>query len=236
MRPPPLVAGLGLAGALLLGLAAPSCLFSPRPAPPPCDPNTDPTCRSAPIPQPRITPEAVRNNIQATLQALVVEPIYDDNLDAGFRYVPDQAAQSLVPPGFFDNWGKQKEVSFMRSLLEGRPDATHPRRMTVSFSLWTDTGVLQDPQRRYSFLYAVALEYPDSTQASQVRCESYRAEALWDFVADANNLWTLQKWEDKQPENSPTDPCAQQRGSLGILRGERGSATAPRKPGGSSSP
>ena len=108
-----------LLGAVLLVLGGCDA-FTPRQAPPPCDPDTDPNCRVCPFNEP-LSPTVVRDNISVAMECFLVEPNYVESLsakargEAGFVYVPNPALESLFP-GFFDGWDEAREVQFMLDL------------------------------------------------------------------------------------------------------------------------
>jgi hypothetical protein len=196
---------------LLLG----GCLFTPRPAPPPCDPATDPHCRVIVPPKAPLFPETVLANIKSGLQQKVVDPHIKDSLDETFQYIPDDFSRGQYP-NYFDPWDKAREVRFMQKILES---ATHADSVTFSTTGFAEIQRISDDKRRYSISYRWTLVFvdtvcvPDTTCAPRKRRVVYRDSALWDFVGVTVNNVKLQQWVDLPPV-SPSDS------SSGFLRGD----------------
>ena len=215
---------LALLGALLL--ASGGCdTFTPRVAPPPCDPATDPDCRPPAREVDPTSPRAVVDNIIAALNGYTVEPNYRnalsalarDNGEPAFEYIPEPGLADLHP-GVFDGWEENREVRFMLDLLE----SGSARPINVDFKVTqfeeTDFPVPTTNEKRYNVEYDLTLTFRDSTQDPPVdRTERYCATALWDFFGGDRNAWVLERWEEISP--STDDTC---RGSMGLLRATTG--------------
>lgn len=212
---------LALAAAVL-PLAVSGCPFTPREAPEPCDPATDPTCRPPAQFVDAVVPELVRDNIERALESPTIFPNYDESLDDAFRYDPDLVTEALVPvdcPTFFVNWDKAAEVQFMQTALEPGPSATQPTRIQVTFQRFVDSGELNDPnQLRYNVDYEVVLTYTDPSQTPPTRTDRFGAVAQWDLARGADLLWVLKLWRDIAPLVPPEEGGR----TLGFLRVTRG--------------
>ncbi len=186
-------------GIVVMLTAFPSCnSFETRPTPPPCDPSTDPQCEGS---LPPTTPEILRDNIERTLEALIVDPDYADGLSDAFGYVPDPLAEAAAVPGFFVGWDKARELGFMRTLLSASVTA-----FDVEFVSYVDTGELTDDEARYRTEYVMTATFNDGS----VDC--YSAAALWDLVGGNRNDWSLRVWTDIEVfEGNCT-------GTMGLLR------------------
>ena len=208
--------GPALASALVGVLLAGGCLFTPRPALPPCDPRTDPDCRVIVPPQTPLNPRAVLSNIKSGLEQKVVDPHVKDSLDESFKYVPDEAARVQFGD-YFDNppWDKAREVRFMQKILES---ATRADSVTFfvppTDAAFHDQGAVNNDTNTRRFLvdYKWTLVFHDSTQTSGKRRDVYHSTANWDFIGINTNPVKLMKWEDLSPAN-PADH------SSGFLRG-----------------
>lgn len=198
---------------LTVGLAG--CPFDPRPAPVPCDPMTDPSCRGPAPFEPPLAPENVRNNIEAALERPTIDPNYRDSLNEMFRYIPDQAAAALATasecPTLFDNWNRDREIELAQTVFEAS-GGLRPTSVTVTFQTFMDSGELNDPRRRYNVRYEVAITFVDSSMTPPTRTDRYGSTAKWDLFQDVlSSSWTLERWED-------TAPTAGLLGSFGALR------------------
>lgn len=213
--------------------------FTPRKAPPPCEPATESDC---PIPDSLIStvcqlppefvdpiiPEIVRDNVVRTLEGRsvsclpsqpVVQPNYERSLAPGvgaapedlFTYVPDPGAEAQAPPGFFLGWRKEKEVQFMLKALE---EVRNLLTVELDFLLFEkDLTFPETPNRtRYNIEYVLALTYGDSIPE---RTDSYAGRGTWDLVGGNRNFWTILTWEDKFPIEVPGQTIV---GTMGTLR------------------
>jgi hypothetical protein len=207
-----------LLSALLLVLGG--CdLFSPRKAPIPCDPATDPNCRVCPFNEP-LSPTVVRDNIIVAMECFLVEPNYIESLSSeargeeGFVYVPNPALEQLFP-GFFDGWDEAREVQFMLDLLQSGSE--RPTRVDFNVTRFVDTGFFPPGDKaRYDVEYDLTLTYVDSSQDPPVETtREYCSTALWDLIGGNKNFWRLQRWE----EINPSGDCL---GSMGLLRATTG--------------
>jgi hypothetical protein len=201
-----------LAGAILAG----GCLFTPRPAPPPCDPRTDPDCRVIVPPKTPLSPDLVLANIKSGLQQRVVDPHIKNSLSDDFVYKVDPVAQGLFPNFSFDPWDKGREVRFLQKVLESetRPDSV---TFFVPPGGFFETERLSDDKRRYSIDYKWTLVFRDSTQTSGKRRDVYHTLANWDFVGVSTNNVKLQQWEDKSPPNSADHSSGFLRAGSGVV-------------------
>ncbi|MFQ5599924.1 MAG: hypothetical protein ACE5G2_05150 [Candidatus Krumholzibacteriia bacterium] len=208
-------------------MAAMCDTVTPREAPPPCDPQTDPTGVPPASFREPLTPETVRDNIRDAITTPTLEPNYRVSLTdedpgagiAGFAYLPDESARSAATQGFFDGWNKEREVQFM---LAFREETVTPldsfETVEMNFPVFQDTGELQGTdQARYEVQYELIREFSDRTVEPPVviNRERYTGRAFWDLIGGDSNFWTLQKWEDLEPLTDDEDPAV---GTLGILR------------------
>lgn len=213
-----------LAALCLLLLASSGCdVFTPRTPPPPCDPLTDPNCRTPPIENEPLTPEIVRDNIIAAMEGFTVSPNYENSIaeelpgELLFVYVPDPALESVFP-GFFADWHRAREVQFMLDLLQS--GSNNLRTVDLNVTTFSELpGHFQDPDRaRYNVEYDLLLTFVDSSVDPPEETSSrYCATALWDFIGGDRNFWRLQRWEEISP-SSDAD-CL---GSMGLLRATTG--------------
>ncbi len=221
--------GAWLAGwAIALSGCAVLCLgacdsFTPREAPPPCDPVNDPSCRPPPDFLAPINPLIVRDNIERAIEGRTVEPNYKrslapepEDLPDAFVYFPDPQAEALAPfPGYFVGWDKVREVQFMLTLLEASGDSLRNVEMAFPrFSVDPDfpsTSTLT----RYDVDYELTLTYVRG-DPPQERIDFYAGRSKWDFfTGDRDLFWTLLRWEDiGLPPSSSSTPI----GTMGSLR------------------
>ena len=217
---------------LRLAVAALLCLgacdsFSPRSAPTPCDPDTDPDCKPLPPFLEPQTPELVRTNIQAAVQERTVQPNYVRSLTPEpadqpglFTYIPDPGAEAQAPPGFFVGWNKDREVQFMLTLLEasagGGAALDSLNQVELAFPRYTvDPTFPSTPDlTRYDVEYVLALTY-ESGDPPVERTDRYAGRAKWDLTGGNRNFWTLLRWEDISPLSVPGATII---GTMGTLR------------------
>lgn len=194
--------------------------FTPRDAPPPCDPVTDPTCQPPPDFFEPLTPEIVRDNIVRALEGRTVQPNYERSLAPGvgetavFLYLPDPGAEAQKPPGYFLDWRKPREVQFMLTLLEGAGDSLSNveldfSRYNVDRSFPSTTNLT-----RYDVEYVLALTFT-SGDPPQERTDRYAGTARWDLIGGDRLFWTVLEWEDKSPLDVPGQTIV---GTMGTLR------------------
>ena len=195
--------------------------FSPRTAPPPCNPTTDPNCKPPPEFLDPLTPEVVRINIEAAVEGRTVQPNYERSLTPEpadqpglFTYIPDPGAEAQAPPGFFVGWNKGREVQFMLNLLEASGDSL--QKVELDFPRFTvDPSFPSTPDlTRYDVNYQLALTYERGDPPVQ-RIDHYAGTAKWDLTGGARNFWTLLRWEDRSPLAVPGVTII---GTMGTLR------------------
>ena len=213
-----------LGAVLCLLLLTSGCdAFTPRTAPPPCDPLTDPTCRPPGEFKEPLSPEVVRDNIIAAMESFTVTPNYIQSIAAKsrgerpFTYLPDPGLNEVFP-GFFDGWEEEREVQFMLDLLQSGSNSLR----TVDLNVTTVTKILghfPDTDRaRYTVEYDLLLLFVDSSVDPPVETtQRYCATALWDFIGGNRNFWRLQRWEEINPSGEAD--CL---GSMGLLRATTG--------------
>ncbi len=212
---------LVFAAVVLLGLGACDS-FSPRTAPPPCNPNTDPNCKPPPEFLEPLTPEVVRINIEAAVEGRTVQPNYERSLTPEpadqpglFTYIPDPGAEAQAPPGFFAGWTKGREVQFMLTLLEASGDGL--QKVELDFPRFTlDPGFPStDELTRYDVEYLLTLTYERGDPPVQ-RIDHYAGTAKWDLADPGKRkFWTLLRWEDRSPLSVPGVTII---GTMGTLR------------------
>jgi hypothetical protein len=217
--------------------------FTPRTAPPPCEPPTEADC---PIPDSLlstlcpslpdffepITPEIVRDNIVRALEGRsvsclpsqpVVQPNYERSLAPGvgetavFAYLPDPGAEAQAPPGFFVDWQKPREVQFMLTLLESAgTEEDSLRRVELDFSRYNVDPSFPSTTNltRYDVEYTLALTYTRG-DPPQERTELYAGRARWDLIGGDRLFWTVLTWEDIAPLDVPGQTIV---GTMGTLR------------------
>lgn len=215
---------------LVLSYCALVCLcacdsFTPREAPPPCDPVSDPTCRPPPEFISPITPLVVRDNIQRAIEGQTVIPNYErslapepEDLPDVFAYFPDQEAEGLAPsPDYFVGWDKEREVQFMLTALEADSTLDNVEMVFPRFSVDPDfpsTSTLT----RYDVDYELTLTYVRG-DPPQTETEFYAGRSKWDFfTGDRDLFWTLLRWEDISLPPSPSDTPIGTMGSLRVFR------------------
>jgi hypothetical protein len=196
--------------------------FTPRNAPPPCDPDSDPDCRAPAIFVDPTSPQAVVSNIISAIEAFTVKPNYEESLSSKgndeppFEYIPDPGLNEVFP-GFFDGWQEEREVQFMLDLLVS---AGRPIRVDFNVTLVReiDHPAGNTNQVRYDVEYDLTLTFRDSEQDPPVDTDrQYCASALWDFFGGDRNEWVLNRWEEISPSGDPD--CL---GSMGLLRATTG--------------
>jgi hypothetical protein len=211
-------------GAAVLALVLLGCLFTPRDSPPPCTPGVDPNCRTPrPFKDP-LTPEIVRDNIQSGILKNGFDgptlDNYNRSLNEQFVYIPDALSAATAPTcngaPFFQNWGKEREVQFMRAVLEEVGSAAVPDSARIDFPVFAeDTSFPNTTDRkRYNVQYFLTLVYPASSGRG---VECYGANAKWDMIGGDRNDWSVLRWEDLEPIPSPS--CSgTYGGTMGALR------------------
>ncbi len=197
--------------------------FTPREAPPPCDPVNDPGCRPPPEFIPPLLPVVVRDNIERAIEGRTVEPNYERSLAPEpvdlpdvFAYFPDPQAEALAPfPGYFVGWDKAREVQFMLTLLETPGDSL--RDVEIAFPRFSEDRGFPSTSRliRYDVDYELTLTYVQG-DPPQTRTEFYAGMSKWDFfTGERDEFWTLLRWEDIGLPPSPSEPPI---GTMGSLR------------------
>ena len=194
--------------------------FTPREAPPPCDPD-DPECQPPPNFSEPLRPDSVRVNIERAVEGRTVEPNYvrslapePENLPDVFFYLPDPQAEALFP-GFFVGWDKDSEVQFMLNLLVTSGDSLQAVEMSFPrFEVDPDFTPTTN-EARYDVDYELSLTYVRGDPPEE-RVDFYAGRAKWDFIGGDTNFWTLLRWEDiGLPPSSSGTP----KGTMGTLRG-----------------
>lgn len=209
---------LALGLACLLSVAGGPGCFKARTPQPPCV-----VCPQPPDFFEPLTPQIVRDNIQRALEGRTTEPNYrrslsgppDEEQTAEFVYEPDPGARAQAPSGYFDGWGKAREVQFMLSVLEGT-EAVNLRSVTLDFPSYSEDLTFPSTTNlvRYDVEYDLTLTYSSGDPPVE-RTERYGGSAKWDLIGGDRNFWTLVRWEDIAPLENPENPFI---GTMGTLR------------------
>lgn len=163
---------------LLMLVSAGCSLFEPRDAEPPGSGGT-------PWQVPTV-PTAVFRNMESGLEDLTGVN-YERSLNDAFTYVPDGGTASQFPPGRFENWSRQDEITVIQRIVGDNSDVS----VTFTNTPITDTGSFA----QFEGTYALVLT---STATGDVT--EYRARARYDLVRSGSG-WQLVKWEDLDPES-----------------------------------
>jgi hypothetical protein len=178
-----------LAGIVLLALtvvALAGCPFDPRDAPPPRAPGP---CDGV---LQQNNPEALRRKIVRAFNCGLIQPDYEECLDAAFRYEPDTDALAHAvdggAPTFFDAWSPAREVEVMLRALQG---ADQPLRVRMRTFRFRDTGELVGDQARFDVQYEMTLEFaPPRPPLVYAGC------ARWDLIGVQSFPVRLLTWSD----------------------------------------
>jgi hypothetical protein len=192
-------AACALAGLLACLLAGAGCLLQPREA-------EAPQTGDIVVYLEQIDPANTWDNLETSARATHAPGWEGAISQTSFVYIPDSAAEAQFP-GAFDNWNREREISFINALYNS--DVTIVATMrnpgfvvppsSGSVSVWEN--VIYD------------LRVTSGVDGSSVR---YRGSAIITFSLEGN-FWYISEWRDQQGESDPD--TNQLLSTLGVLRG-----------------
>jgi hypothetical protein len=194
--PPPAFLAVILAG---LALALTGCQDSPDPS------GVEPPTGGGPQYEPALGPAEVWSNLAEALEHQDAFG-WEDQLGAGFRYVPDSATATEYPAVDWAGWGRAQDVAVIENLA-ATADSVDADLRDVVYNAADPAGT----EAQWDLIYDIRIWHVPGGLTR------YRARALLDFAL-AETDWELVRWEDLQRE-SPEDQPQVLLPSFGVVRG-----------------
>jgi len=138
-------------------------------------------------------------------------PGWETRISDDFQYTPDSQALNMpgLPPGYWENWNKERESAFINNLYDN---------VVGIISLMRDPDfVVPDESGGVAEWEGVIYDLTVDSGGSVIR---YRASADISFRLEGN-FWYVYRWIDLIGESDPE--TGQTLSSMGVLRGTFGS-------------